>query len=120
MILTQRQLDVLNHVVRDGQAWADNAKSEQHMLDKVAKYEASYDQAVAQGNYKSRSTRDEDERVANLPTPLQVWERQMVKTDRTCPRYLEDLITVNPTLTVPSPLKESYDAKVALRNKKPS
>jgi hypothetical protein len=26
MILTQRQLDVLNHIVEDGQTWADNAK----------------------------------------------------------------------------------------------
>ena len=37
MILTQRQLDVLNHIVEDGQAWADNAKEEAHVLAKVAK-----------------------------------------------------------------------------------
>ena len=35
MILTQRQLDVLNHIVVDGQAWANNAKKEEHILAKV-------------------------------------------------------------------------------------
>jgi len=42
MILTQEQLDVLNHVVEDGQAWADHAENHfglqlgtKHMLAKV-------------------------------------------------------------------------------------
>ena len=61
MILTQRQLDVLNHIVADGQAWADNAIKEEHVLAKVAKYEASYDEAVAKGGYKNRKQRDEAE-----------------------------------------------------------
>jgi hypothetical protein len=52
MILTQRQLDVLNHVVEDGQAWADNAKQEAHVLAKVAKYEAEYDAKVLAGGYQ--------------------------------------------------------------------
>jgi hypothetical protein len=73
MILTQRQLDVLNHVVVDGQAWADNAKKEEHVLAKIAKYEAEYDASVAQGNYSNRSQREADEvqaqidREANAP-----------------------------------------------------
>tara|TARA_B110000467_G_scaffold156337_1_gene169706 strand:+ start:504 stop:851 length:348 start_codon:yes stop_codon:yes gene_type:complete len=41
MNLTENQLAVLNHVVNDGQAWADNT-TEENMLAKVAKYEASY------------------------------------------------------------------------------
>ena len=61
MKLTQRQLDVLNHVVVDGQEWADNAKKESHVLDKVAKYESAYDEAVAKGNYQTRKQRDEAE-----------------------------------------------------------
>ena len=64
MILTQRQLDVLNHVVVDGQAWADNAKEEAHVLAKIAKYESAYDEAVAKGNYKNRKQRDEAEAQA--------------------------------------------------------
>ena len=39
MELTQRQLDVLNHVVTDGQEWADNAKKEEYKIAKVSKYE---------------------------------------------------------------------------------
>jgi hypothetical protein len=60
MILTQRQLDVLNSVVVDGQTWADNALSEQHVLDKVAKYEADYDVAVLAGGYENRATKEAD------------------------------------------------------------
>ena len=61
MILNQRQLDVLNHVVVDGQAWADNAKKESHVLEKIAKYESAYDKAIAQGNYQTRKQRDDAE-----------------------------------------------------------
>jgi len=63
MILTPRQLDVLNHVVVDGQAWADNAK-EAHVIAKVTKYESAYDEAVAKGNYLNRKQRDEADAVA--------------------------------------------------------
>jgi nitroreductase len=59
MQLTQKQLDVLNDVVVDGQAWADNAKEESHILAKIARHEASYAEAVAKGNYKNRKQRDE-------------------------------------------------------------
>ena len=59
MELTKRQLDVLNHVVVNGQAWADNAKKESHVLEKIAKYESAYDQAVSKGNYLNRKQRDD-------------------------------------------------------------
>jgi hypothetical protein len=58
MILTQRQLDVLNHVVMEGQAWADNS-NEASMLAKVARHEGAYDEAVAKGSYKNRTKREE-------------------------------------------------------------
>jgi len=61
MKLTQRQLDVLNHVVVNGQEWADHAKKEAHVLAKIAKYESDYDEAVAKGDYKNRKQRDEAE-----------------------------------------------------------
>ena len=64
MILTKRQLDVLNHIVVDGQAWADNAKKEEHVTAKVAKYESAYDEAVAKGNYLNRKQRDDAEEQA--------------------------------------------------------
>ena len=59
MELTQRQLDVLNHVVTDAQAWGDNVKTTQEMMiNKVAKYEADYDKAIAKGDYQTRKQRD--------------------------------------------------------------
>ena len=61
MILSQRQLDVLNYVVTDGQVWADNALKEEHVLAKVAKHESAYDEAVAKGNYQTRKQRDDAE-----------------------------------------------------------
>ncbi len=64
MTLSQRQLDILNHVVVDGQAWADNAKKEAHVLAKIAKYESAYDEAVAKGNYQTRKQRDDAEEQA--------------------------------------------------------
>lgn len=64
MDLTERQLAILNHVVDGGQEWADNAKKESHVLDKIARHEASYDEAVAKGNYKTRKQRDEAEEKA--------------------------------------------------------
>ena len=64
MELTQRQLDVLNHVVKNGQAWADNAIKEEHILAKVAKYESAYDEAIAKGNYQTRKQRDDAETKA--------------------------------------------------------
>ena len=64
MKLTQRQSEILNSVVVDGQAWADNAVKEDHVLAKVAKYESAYDDAVAQGSYKNRKQRDEAEAQA--------------------------------------------------------
>ena len=60
MILTQRQLDVLNHVVVDGQAWAD-AATEEAMIAKVTRWASSYDAAVLKGNYRNRAQRDVDE-----------------------------------------------------------
>ena len=119
MILTQRQLDILNHVVVDGQAWADNAKKEAHVLAKIARHESAYDEAVAKGNYKNRATRDEEERVANLPTPMEIWKNDMRNTDEGMPRSLEDLITDNPTFTINEYTQVKYDAKIKLRGERP-
>jgi hypothetical protein len=64
MNLTERQLAVLNHVVTDGQVWADNAKVEAHVLTKVTRWESDYDTAFAKGNYQTRKQRDDAEEVA--------------------------------------------------------
>jgi hypothetical protein len=121
MILTTEQLNILNHIVVDGQAWSDNAKTtEAQMLQKVAKYKSSYDDAVANGNYKTRKQRDEAEELAKAITPMETWKRAMAKSDRLgMPRGIEDLITDNPTLNVNASLQAKYDAKVARRAEKP-
>ena len=56
MKLTIEQLAVLNHIVLDGQGWADKALKEEHVLAKVARYKQSYlDAKTALGvDYKSR------------------------------------------------------------------
>ncbi len=118
MILTQRQLDVLNHVVEDGQAWADNAKQEAHVLAKVAKYEADYDAKVLAGGYRNRAERELDA-LPPPKTPTELWEKSMRNTDRTMPRWFEDYITENPVTLAPGRAKDSYDAKVALRAGRP-
>ena len=43
----------------------------------------------------------------------------MQRTDSGMPRYLEDLITDNPSLTIHENVKTRYDEKVALRATKP-
>ncbi len=59
MKLTEEQLNVLNYIVVDGQAWADNAK-EEHMLAKVARHKQSYlDAKLSLGaEYKDRKQQD--------------------------------------------------------------
>ena len=118
MILTQRQLDVLNHVVEDGQAWADNAKQEAHVLAKVAKYEAEYDAKVLAGGYRNRAERELDA-LPPPPTAMQLWEQSMAQTDSSLPRWFEDFITENSATLSPGRVKDSYDAKVALRAGRP-
>ena len=51
MILTEEQLNILNHVVGDGQAWADHIenvfdaeKAKECLLDKVARHKPEYDE----------------------------------------------------------------------------
>ena len=73
MILTQRELDVLNHVVVDGQAWADHSEAHfgavicrKHLDAKVAKHEGHYDVCVSKGDYRCRTDRDTDIETAEL------------------------------------------------------
>jgi len=54
-----------------------------------------------------------------IETPFELWRRQISGTDSDMPRYLEDLITDNPSLTIHEKVKTRYDEKVALRATKP-
>lgn len=69
MLLTKEQLDVLNHICVDGQAWADHVektftpeKANKAMLAKVATHKPSYEKELVKGNYLNRKQR-EDEQV---------------------------------------------------------
>tara|TARA_R100000700_G_C3167731_1_gene142632 strand:- start:790 stop:1179 length:390 start_codon:yes stop_codon:yes gene_type:complete len=71
MKLTEKQLNILNHVVPDAQAWANHGemrfgeeKFTPMLLEKIAKHESAYDQAVAKGNYLNRKQRDDAEAKA--------------------------------------------------------
>ena len=95
MILTQGQLDILNHVVVDGQAWADNAKKEAHVLAKIARHESAYDEAVAKGNYQTRQQRDDAEEVATQERYDNVsWD---VKRQREYPTITELVVALYDT-----------------------
>lgn len=65
MILTTEQLNILNHVVYDGQEWADHIErtfpetAQEAMLAKVEKYRQSYLEAQGEG-YKTRKQRDDE------------------------------------------------------------
>ena len=64
MILTTEQLNILNHVVYDGQEWADHVErtfpetAQEAMLAKVEKYRQSYVEAQGDG-YQTRKQRDD-------------------------------------------------------------
>ena len=51
--------------------------------------------------------------------PMFKWKIAMQRTDGGMPRYMEDLITDNPSLTIHENMKTRYDEKVALRATKP-
>jgi len=52
--------------------------------------------------------------------PMKNWLQEINDSDgELIPRYLEDLITDNPSLTIHEKMKKRYDDKVALRATKP-
>ena len=99
MILTEEQLNILNHVVVDGQVWADHAekkfnaeKAKAAMLAKVAKYKPAYEKELAKGNYLNRKQREdelvrlEQEKYDNAP-----WN---IKREREYPRISELVVAL--------------------------
>ena len=99
MRLTEEQLNVLNHVVVDGQAWADHTektfdqeKAKEAMLAKVAKYQPEYDEEIAKGSYLNRKQREdeqvrlEQEKYDNAP-----WD---IKRQREYPRISELVVAL--------------------------
>ena len=64
MILTTEQLNILNHVVEDGQEWADHIETtfpetaKETMLAKVEKYRQSYLDAQGDG-YQTRKQKED-------------------------------------------------------------
>ena len=99
MILTEEQLNVLNHCTVDGQAWADHVektfdaeKAKESMLAKVARHKSEYEEEVAKGSYKNRKKREdeqvrlEQERYDNVP-----WN---VKRQREYPKISELVVAL--------------------------
>ena len=101
MTLTQRQSDVLNHILVNGQAWVDHGESHfgiarftPMLLAKVEKYEQAY--LDAQGpDYQTRKQRDdarviaEQERYDNVTYD--------VKRQREYPKILELVVALYDT-----------------------
>lgn len=64
MKLSAQELAILNHVVPDGQAWADNAAKElgvEVVAAKIAKHRPAYFALKDSVGYKNRKQRDDAE-----------------------------------------------------------
>ena len=59
------------------------------------------------------------EYLVEFPEGFDEWKETIQATDAEMPRYLEDLITDNPTLTINEYTQVKYDAKIELRATKP-
>ena len=68
---------------------------------------------------EENSQRDAEEAQWLVDKPMNNWKASMQGTDSGMPRYLEDLITDNPSLTIHEKMKKRYDDKVAIRATKP-
>ena len=68
---------------------------------------------------EEETARDAEELAWANAKPMNDWKSSMQGTDGSMPRYLEDLITDNPSLTIHEKMKTRYDEKVALRATKP-
>jgi hypothetical protein len=93
MELTTEQLNILNYIVEDGQAWADRA-NEKSMLAKVDKYKQSY--LDAQGpDYKTRQQREDANAIAEQERYDNVsWD---VKRQREYPTIAELVVALYDT-----------------------
>ena len=68
---------------------------------------------------EEETARDAEELAWTNAKPMNDWKEVMSASDSGMPRYLEDLITDNPSLTIHEKMKTRYDEKVALRATKP-
>ena len=68
---------------------------------------------------EEETARDAEELAWANTQPMEDWKASMQETDLGMPRYMEDLITDNPSLTIHEKMKTRYDEKVALRATKP-
>jgi len=63
--------------------------------------------------------RDAEELEWSNSKPLEDWKADMQRSDDSMPRHMEDLITSNASLVIPTEMKERYDAKIKIRGEKP-
>ena len=59
------------------------------------------------------------EYLVEFPEGFNEWKETIQATDAEMPRYLEDLITDNPTFTINEHTQTKYDAKIKLRGERP-
>jgi len=59
------------------------------------------------------------EYLVQFPEGFDEWKETIQTTDTGMPRYLEDLITSNSSLVIPTEMKKRYDAKIKIRGERP-
>ena len=68
---------------------------------------------------QEETDRDAEEIAFEAQRPMMDWKRNMQKTDSGMPRYMEDLITNNPSFVIPTEMKKRYDDKIKVRGERP-
>jgi hypothetical protein len=63
--------------------------------------------------------RDAEEAANEAKKPMNKWLDDMAGTDGSMPRYMEDLITNNASLVIPTEMKKRYDDKIKVRSERP-
>ena len=74
---------------------------------------------VGGGNEFDKGMVQDGKMVARPDSPMEAWVKSIKETDLGMPRYMEDLITSNSSLVIPSVMKKRYDTKIELRKTKP-
>ena len=68
---------------------------------------------------EEETARDAEELAWANAKPMNDWKESISALDPGMPRFLEDLITSNASLVIPTEMKERYDAKIKIRGEKP-
>ena len=68
---------------------------------------------------EEETARDAEELEWANAKPMEDWKKAMMRSDKNMPRYMEDLISSNASLVIPTEMKKRYDDKIKVRGERP-